>query len=489
MEKQTKQIIALIVLIVVAGGVAVFWTMGGEESDGGGEKKNAADTVAATPSDAGAKPAGTVPANPVPTGAPGAKPVVVAEQDLEMPEVTKIVAPSYTWKWLAPDGGEGAKYNSATGSFPPFDPLYVQNIDVVDPERKKYIEELKSSWIIDGITVTKQKRPVLDATGKQLRGESILEPKPLLQQVPRRNKAGEVMFDETDKVIMEYVIKLDPELDSSGNPKVNANGDPVYKQISLLDHKGNEMKDDAGNVITVDKPIYEQATDELGNPRWGDNGEPVWVMQPRYLFQAKGRDGQPAYDSKGQPIWVKQLPYIQQATDTDGNPRVDSKGQPVWILRPDYDTGFRVVKQVPLIVRRQKTEMIDGKEEPVFDDDGKPAYEQKQAVERDIKGAVIKDADGNPIPVMVPDEELQFEIRLVTEVWFKDQRRPYREKDRLTNTRFIIAKIFLNQKFEEEDGSFRIRAGVHLLGDTGANFPLFLSDDVRYEVKDLTKDK
>ncbi|MCA8935340.1 MAG: hypothetical protein KDB68_03975 [Planctomycetes bacterium] len=416
MTKQTKQIIVLIVLVVVAGGVALFTLGGGDDTPAPAPPP--ANTGATPSTPGGTTPAeGAGPTATVPNAGPGAVPAAEVQQDLDMPEPVKLTPPRYSWQWEAPIGGEGAKYGAATGIFPPFDPLVVQNIDVVDPDRKAYIEELKAEWIIDGITITEQKRPVLDENGKQLLGESVMVPKPKTRKVARRDENGEVVFDETGKAVMEDVIVYEPELDSRGKPRVDENGNPVYVQIPLLDDDGNEVKDEAGEVVMVPKPVYEQAKDEFGEPVTQD-GKPVWVMQPKY----------------------------------------DAAGK-------------RVVKKVQQVQRLQKIEIIDGKKTPIFDDNGQPVIEEIKVV----------DDDGNP--VMVPDNTPQFEVKKVIEVWFKDHRRPYREKDRLTNTRFIINKIFTNRVYEQEGGGTRVRAGVDLLGDTGAKITLNLSDDARYGTK------
>lgn len=415
MTKQTKQIIILIVLVVVAGIVAVFMLNREDEKPVAPPPANTGATPSAPGGTAPAEGAGPTPI--VPSAGPGATPAVEAPQDLDMPEPVKLTAPRYSWQWEAPVGGEGAKYGAVTGVYPPFDPLVVQNIDVVDPGRKKYIEELKSDWIIDGITITEQKRPILDESGKQLLGESVMVPKPKTRKVARRDENGEVLFDENGEAVMEDMIVYEPELDSRGNPRVDENGNPVYVQIPLLDDEGNEVKDEAGQVVMVPKPVYEQAKDETGKLLTKD-GKPVWVMQPKY----------------------------------------DSKGN-------------RVVKQVQQVLRLQKIEVIDGNKTPIFDEAGQPVIEEKKVV----------DDDGNP--VMVADDTPQFEVKKVIEVWFKDHRRPYREKDRLTNTRFIINKIFTNRVYQQEGGGTRVRAGVDLLGDTGAKITLNLSDDARYGSK------
>ena len=52
-----------------------------------------------------------------------------------------------------------------------FDPLWIQNIDVTDPKRREYVVDLRSlpEWaaisLLEGISLTEQQIPVLDAEG------------------------------------------------------------------------------------------------------------------------------------------------------------------------------------------------------------------------------------------------------------------------------------------------------------------------------------
>lgn len=243
MDKQTKQLIVLVALIVVAGGIAAFVFLGGEDDVPPAKTATpAAPATAATPTAPATAPAG---AAATPGAKPGAAPVVV-EQDLDIPEPVKPTTPRYKWPW--PDG---KAWTPGPNEVAAFDPLLVQNIDVVDPKRREYIETLKKEWVLVGFLETTQEVPILGEDGK-------------------------------------------PEMDANGKPKT--------------------------------------------------------------------------------------------------------------------------------------------------------------------------------------------EVKRVLEAWFKDKRRPYREKDRLTNTRFTIEKIFLDRVYMSESGSdYKVRSGVDLLGDTGAKLTIFLADDDRHE--------
>lgn len=101
-----------------------------------------------------------------------------------MPEEAKISPSQDTWEWPSPAGGKDDTTDISTGGIRPFDPLMVQNIDVVDPERKKYIEDLKEQWVLDGIIETKQRVPVVDEKGKPKLGpdgEPIMEVRLVLE--------------------------------------------------------------------------------------------------------------------------------------------------------------------------------------------------------------------------------------------------------------------------------------------------------------------
>lgn len=67
--------------------------------------------------------------------------------------------------------------------------------------------------------------------------------------------------------------------------------------------------------------------------------------------------------------------------------------------------------------------------------------------------------------------------KVVLEVWFKGYRRPFREGDRLPNTRFVIKRIFKDRVYKSEDGTqMSLRSGVEFESDTGATWTIFLDE-------------
>ena len=128
-----------------------------------------------------------------------------------------------------------------------------------------------------------------------------------------------------------------------------------------------------------------------------------------------------------------------------------------------------MVQNIDVVDPERKKYIEDLKEQWVLDG----IIETKQRVP-------VVDEKGKP--KLGPDGEPIMEVRLVLEAMFKDRRRPYRVKDRLTNTRFTIKEIFTSRVYKiEGSDEIMIRDGVDLIGDTGANITLFLTDDTRYE--------
>ena len=350
-------------------------------------------------------------------------------QDLEIPDKVSLSPARYDWPIK-----RGGATDIPDARFPIFDPLKVQNIDVVDPGRREYIERLREDWILNGITITKQQRLKIDANGQPMLGESVMEPKPIYEHIPQTDEYGQPIFGPDGKAVM--LRRTVYEVDEEGK----------VVMIEDLDAEGNPRRDELGNVIRVPKPVYQQAKDENGNLKFDKDGNPVWVMQPKY------RNGRRV---------VKMLPLIvKRQVIIDGVPQTDREtGEPILVDEQVYE---------------QEADR-DGK--PLFRN-GEPVYVKVQ--EKDENGELIFDESGKPVMVpkkkMVPDRTPQTEVVEVIEAWFKDKARPYRELDRLTNTRFTIEKIFLSRVTENNDGDKRVRAGVDLLGDTGAKITLFLGE-------------
>lgn len=184
MDKQTKQLAALGALVVVAGIVAYFMYFKGPSTTAPAD-----NTAAATPPATGAPAPGPAPAPGAGTAAPAgaapgaatpgapAGPVVLTAADaLPMPKPEQL--PSITYTWKADDHyGEYGVHVFKAGDMR-FDPLHVQNIDVVDPDRRQYIEKIKKDWIIEGVTETWQQVAVTEENGqpkKDAEGKPVLE--------------------------------------------------------------------------------------------------------------------------------------------------------------------------------------------------------------------------------------------------------------------------------------------------------------------------
>lgn len=144
MDKQKKQLIILVVLLAGLGGFALyqFGVFDGEPEPAPQQQKSA---------EAGAEPA----APPAPAGSAGAP--VVADQDLELPtELFEFKAKEYLWTPAVGREGGGRDWEPGEGELLPFDPLRVKNVDIVNPELRRYIDEVKKNWVVVGITRTWQ---------------------------------------------------------------------------------------------------------------------------------------------------------------------------------------------------------------------------------------------------------------------------------------------------------------------------------------------
>ena len=170
MTKQTKQLLALGVLVVV-GGVIGAWNLGlfgGEDEPVAPPVDPNAATATPTPTTTPVTPSGGT-ATPTTPGGPAPK---VQETDLEIPDEVKISMPRYSWNW----DNAGFRYEedpANKGQLIAYDPLWVQNIDVVDPKRKEYIDNLKKEWVLDGLIETVQRVTREDADGNK---EEVIVP-------------------------------------------------------------------------------------------------------------------------------------------------------------------------------------------------------------------------------------------------------------------------------------------------------------------------
>lgn len=185
MDKNKRNLILLVGLIIVAGGVAA-WQFGLFKSD----PPPAPPVTPPPPAVATPAAPGTVPP------APGQPAPVVVEQDLPIPEKVAIRVTTYKWPVDAPSNssgwvpGEGEKYA--------YDPFMVQNIEVVDPDRAKYIDQIRADWIPDGISETWQwvqyryPVPLLDENGKPVL-DNEGNPKPDPDKPPRIEEKWELV--------------------------------------------------------------------------------------------------------------------------------------------------------------------------------------------------------------------------------------------------------------------------------------------------------
>lgn len=435
MNKQTKQLIALGGLVVVAGVVAYVFVFKGEDLPEKVPANNAAKLAepAATPTPN----SGTVKPGTTPT-TPGAATPVVQDQDLEIPEPHKFTHTPYTWPF--DNGGANFVARPEKNIFAAFDPFLVQNIDVVDPQRREYIESLKQEWILDGLIETRQQLSIFDGAGKALLGNSITAPRPQTRPVVKMDpKTKKPMRDKDDKVIVEDL--------------------PVF--------------DDAG------QPVFERKLDTEGKPVSDKNGNPVYVQDILYI--RVNPDGKPLLDKDGKSVLDE---AGRPLPDKDGKPRADKDGKPIVIRNPGpTDRVKRLVVQVD---EMEKVLVTDAEGVPILDEKGKLMWTVKPVIEKDKNG---KEIPGGKI-LKVDDNTLQSEIKLVLEATFKDKRRPYKEKDRLTGTRFTILKIFQKRRYWNDTlTDFRVRAGIDLISDTGAPLTIFVTDDDRYTVEEATEKK
>ncbi|MCC7510543.1 MAG: hypothetical protein IT464_14370 [Planctomycetes bacterium] len=153
LDKNKRNLIILVGLVIVGGGVAA-WQFGLFKSD----------PPPAPPAPPPAPAVATPPAPGTGPAVPGQPAPVVVEQDLPIPEKVSIRVTTYKWPVDAPSNSSGWK--PAEGEKYAYDPFMVQNIEVVDPDRAKYIDQIRQDWVPDGITETWQWVKELDEDGK-----------------------------------------------------------------------------------------------------------------------------------------------------------------------------------------------------------------------------------------------------------------------------------------------------------------------------------
>jgi hypothetical protein len=154
MNKQQKQLAILVPALVILAGLGA-WHLGVFGSSSPPPK--ARDKAAQTPP----RPAQTVqtPRTPAARAAAArAAETVEDEKPLDIPPPPGFVRRLPVWPVEAPSGSRG--WQPRPGEFWPYDPLFVQNIDVADPGRREYIDRLFAEWRLDGISRIRQPVPV-----------------------------------------------------------------------------------------------------------------------------------------------------------------------------------------------------------------------------------------------------------------------------------------------------------------------------------------
>jgi len=160
MNKQKKQLIILGALVLVAGIVAVVSLSGGDSTPKKDPKKK--ETAKAPPAKGPAAPKGA------PKGAPDPA-AAAAEAERTTPQplpaaVDRFFDRGFTWR-IGEDNLDG-------NGLIAYDPMHVQNLEVVEPGRRKYIENFRKAWQIEGVTETHQMVTHRDAEGRPLKDEA-----------------------------------------------------------------------------------------------------------------------------------------------------------------------------------------------------------------------------------------------------------------------------------------------------------------------------
>ena len=169
----------------------------------------------------------------------------------------------------------------------------------------------------------------------------------------------------------------------------------------------------------------------------------------------------------------KLVPALVPKMGDDGKPELGPDGKPILIeeMIPD---------EVPRLIPD-----LDPDGQPILDDEGNPRLRPMLDENGDPVMDAVLDAEGKPVMKTKMKVVVEYVVGRVLEAWFDGKRRPYRMKDRLPNTRFTVQDIFIGKRFMEEGTNrYRVRSGVVLLGDTGAEITIFLADDSRYEGDD-----
>jgi hypothetical protein len=87
------------------------------------------------------------------------------EIDLSLPLPADSPVSYQATAWPEPIAG-GIDHTTGLNMPLPYDPLRIQNIDVVDPGRRAYLDQIRNDWKLLGITETWRWVTVLDARGE-----------------------------------------------------------------------------------------------------------------------------------------------------------------------------------------------------------------------------------------------------------------------------------------------------------------------------------
>jgi hypothetical protein len=92
------------------------------------------------------------------------------DTSLAMPPVGPL--PSFQVRHWPEETAGGRYWAPRRGEAMPYDPLRIQNIDVVDPGRREHLDRIRSDWRLVGITETWRWVTVLDEQGEPVLNEN-----------------------------------------------------------------------------------------------------------------------------------------------------------------------------------------------------------------------------------------------------------------------------------------------------------------------------